>query len=314
MKKIIAAVSLLICAGVVSFASDVKYAIDKQLQEAVAKTVLAQPSPNKGAIDENITMEFDLYGGDLVVGRTQVNGEYKEDDLIENPYPSFSIKCKAYALDEHWAILAGTCPEAINTGLQNEWSDDPNSMTVFAVGTYMGRKEKFLGFFLDYGLKEDIKNRMDHNDHVMLVWNEEATFSGPFVKVLATQNPNRLFALSDTHTFKINSASLGLNAVRTRTLKTGSVKNGTLELQESFADLSGTYTDPLFAINSRGNEFITGYNQAVQFVNVHSSSWYTLTERDLHFIKNTVQANRPQDWARIKNRLFFNQTQKPFFK
>ena len=45
-----------------------------------------------------------------------------------------------------------------------------------------------------------------------------------------------------------------------------------------------------------------------------SPRWYTLSQQDLHFIRDTIQKQRPGDWARIKGRLFFNQTNTPYFK
>ena len=85
---------------------------------------------------------------------------------------------------------------------------------------------------------------------------------------------------------------------------------------------------PIYPAPLRGNEFLAAYNAgtisyALQmslddithtFDGKPSPNWYTLSANDLQFIKKTVQQHRPKDWARIKGRLFFNQTSGPFFK
>lgn len=266
------------------------------VESSVSKHVKTALMTNKDAIKNNLRMEFPV-------------SEYFYDNRTDEDNGPFDadIACKAYALDAHWLILSGTCMRYYDEGDIRESGDHE----------YLERHGR------------TFRKNINHaeNDNVMLVWTKTANFNAPFVNVLATSSPNQLFTLSANHTIKINTARHGRNAVKTRKLKTGSVSGKYFKLDEGWTDLSGTATDPLFLISPKGNEFLAAYNDGIisyalqmTFDDIlhtsdgHTSEkWFTLTQDDLTFIKKTVEKNRPQDWARIKNRLFFDTTDKPFF-
>lgn len=169
---------------------------------------------------------------------------------------------------------------------------------------------------------------MAYNSKIMLVWYNQAQYVAPFVNVLAASSPKQLFTLSKTHQVQINTARYGKDAVRTREFDDNSASGNYFKLDESWTQLSGTATDPLFLINSDKNEFLAGYNNGYlhynylltlndfffQFDGLPSDTWYSLSLEDLHFIRATVQAHRPQDWPLIKTRLFYNTTDLPYFE
>ena len=214
--------------------------------------------------------------------------------------------CKAYPIAKHWLLVAGTCARPVN--LKSE-----------LFGTLFVTKHNLTPYSSNI--------RFVYNSRIMLIWSDYYNFTGPFVNVLATDSPEQLFTLSASHDIKINTARWGMDSVKTRSLKSGSIKEGAedkvlFQLKESAADLSGTATDPLFLIEKEGlhNEFLAAYNDGIMdytFGNwpYHhgrtSENWYSLHLGDLQFIKDTVLKNRPADWAQIKTRLFYNQTEKP---
>lgn len=265
------------------------------LERKVTKQVKAAITPNKGAVEKNLRIDFEISEYFYDERYEQDNGPYRAD-----------IACKAYALDSHWLILSGTCMRYSSGDIREPGDHE---------------------FIKRHG--RVVKNHINYaqNANVMLIWTNENKYAAPFVNVLATSSPNQLFTLSANHTIKINTARFGKDAVRNRTLKTGSVNGNRFQLNEGLSDLSGTATDPLFLISPEENEFLAAYNNgnlsyALQmtlddFLNTFdgepSKDWFSLTKNDLEFIKQTVQANRPNDWNRIKQRLFFNNTQAPFF-
>ncbi|MDD6153844.1 MAG: hypothetical protein PUC11_07885 [Elusimicrobia bacterium] len=267
-----------------------------KLESTVTNKVNAAVATNKGAITKNLRVDFAISEEFYDLDKKQYHGPFDAD-----------IACKAYALDAHWLILSGTCMRYDEEGDIFEPGDHE----------YMWRGHRT--FRKHYNHAE--------NGHVMLMWTDKPVYNAPFVNVLATLSPRPLFTLSATHTIKINTARYGSNAVRTRKLKTGSVYGNYFKLDEDWTDLSGTATDPLFVISPEGNEFLAAYNNgyigyALQmtgddifhtFDGRISDKWFALHKVDLDFIKKTVQEKRPQDWARIRTRLFLNTTDKPFF-
>ena len=168
---------------------------------------------------------------------------------------------------------------------------------------------------------------------LMLLWtdNEELAASLetlPKANVLAVSSPNQLFALSADNIFKINTARLGTDGVRIRTLKNNSVNGNKFQLNDKWTDLSGTATDPLFLVTRNGNEFLVGYNDGMllyalrfprndsiwDYQGKPSKDYFSLNLEDLNFIKETVLKERPQDWERIKERLFYNKIKSPYFQ
>lgn len=291
MKKNLAYAGLLLLLACPLFAVS-----SQKLEQAVSSKASAAVPTNKDAIKGNLRVDFPISEYFYDGLRDQDNGPFDAD-----------IACKAYALDEHWLILSGTCMRYYDSGDIREVGDHE----------YIERHGRTF--------RENINHA--ENDNVMLIWNSTGGFKAPFVNVLATDSPNQLFTLSANHTVKINTARHGRNAIRTRKLKTGSVSGKYFKLDESWTDLSGTATDPLFLISQNGNEFLAGYNNGIisyalqmtiddifhTFDGQTSDEWFSLSKEDLNFIKRIVQQERPKDWARIKNRLFFNTTDKPFF-
>ncbi len=287
MKKVVSVVMLLLTASVCALASQSNKALEMQVAKAVVNATA--PTTNTGAIDKNITKEFGV-----------------RDFFGEAIGPSYGVGCKAYALGSNWLLIAGTCADPMDTyGELSGWMT-PTSHEIYSY---------------------DKNVHLDYNHRVMLVWADGAAqLKAPFIKVLATSTPKQLFTLSATHTVKINTSRWGTNAVRERKLKTGSIttKGDKQYFQLESKGMSGTATDPLFLIAPDSNEFLAAYNAGVVDYTSHpygwhpwegyrSDSWYTITLEDLEFIKETVQANRPQDWNAIRTRLFYNTTDKPYF-
>lgn len=271
------------------------------LGEALSNSVESAQKSNTEAIKKNHRVDFTI-SEKLTNNR---NGE------TYGPYEA-DIACKAYALDKQWLILAGKCMDYYYGDIYNEGDR-----------TYIKRHSRKL-------LASDpaITNYA-WNNNVMLIKTEK-TFEGPFVKILATDSPEKLFTLSATHKVKIHTARMGINGVRERKLKTGSIDGNTFKLDEGWGDLSGTATDPLFLIAPNGHEYLTAYNNGGISYSLHldfdstfslvgsdgkaSPRWYSLEKEDLEFIKTTISQKDPNAWKTIKPRLFFNQTTKPYFQ
>ncbi|WP_428049087.1 hypothetical protein [Candidatus Avelusimicrobium caledoniensis] len=272
-------------------------------------------SSNSNALEKNITASFTLRGGKLERHPITNNSKHTEDDSVEQVTVSSSVSCKAYALDEHWLILAGTCMQAIQNNLRTKWHNIYGDREAFEIQLSEGFfSERTIGLITEKGLIDDIKTHTANNNHVMLIWNDSPKYRAPFVNVLAIASPYWLAFLQEKNNqLKIHTARFGTNNTYTRTVKYGTISENKFSLDESWYELSGTYTDPLFLINAVKNEFLAGYNDAVQFYQTTSDKWYSLSYVDLVFIKDTVQKNRPQDWQRIKTRLFYNNLEKPCF-
>lgn len=304
MKKLVLIVcTLAICTASLQAQNKSKSAnskLDQKVEQIIQRATVATMLTNKGAIKENKRVDFRIEESLRDINTGEEEGPYEAD-----------IACKAYALDSHWLLLAGTCMRYSNEDIHEY--DDHKHIERF------GRK-------ITYSSVAPLHHAQ--NSNIMLIWRNEAFYNAPFVNVLATSNPSKLFALSANHTVQINTARFGADGVKSRSLKTNSVQGNTFKLNESWRDLSGTATDPLFLISPNGNEFLAAYNDgyisyALQMTfddifhtydGLKSDTWFTLTQADLEFIKQTVQANRPGDWATIKNRLFLDNTQTPYFK
>ncbi len=288
---------------------------------AVNKKVAA--ASNKGAINKNLRVDFRIteYAARPEEGDVVYPGEELSVVGAEvGPYEA-DLACKAYALDSNWLILAGTCMRY-----------DSNAVEINGIRYPKRAFREIKSPFRVNGFSIE-STHYASNGNVMLLWTGNKGLAAelralPKVNVLAVSSPARLFALSANNTFKINTARLGSNAVRERTLKSNSIKGNRFQLDEGVTDLSGTATDPLFLFTPSGREFLAGYNDGIlhyrlqvtlndapfTFDGAKSKNYFSLNLKDLEFIKKTVLAKRPGDWNRIKQRLFYNQTAKPYFK
>ncbi len=294
MKKIVVTFILIALGAILALAQENKN-LTNQVQRAVQTAAV-----NSGAAESNRTLYFIL----KETVRHELNG-------TEGTYHA-AYHCKAYALDEHWYILAGTCGNSIKADVGH---NDKNEYT-----------RRGLTLLAEDGTELKYKK----NKHLMLL-HDEKFIPGLYVNVLATSSPVQLFTLTaDKYTAVINTSRFGLNKVVTRELKPKSILSDSFQLEEGTFDLSGTATDPLFLISPEQNTFLAGYNKApmVYYFYDHpgqvrgnldprgdrSSNWFSLTEEDLKFIKESIQKDYPEDWKRIKARLFLDQTQTPYFK
>ena len=323
MKKTFALVCLSLLGVTAAFAAG-KPASKADVSAAVNAKVANALQNNNGAIKNNLRVDFRIteyvtrYVEDGVVFPSE--DEPQNGRIQKGPYEA-DLACKAYALDSNWLILSGTCMR---------YSPDP--VQIYEP-TYYERDGREIDSDFSVGNYSIPAKNYAYNDDVMLLWTGDANTAKflselPKVNVLAVSSPNKLFALNDVNTFKINTARLGTNAIRERKLKTNSIKGNMLQLEEGATDLSGTATDPLFLVTPSGREFLAGYNDGIlgyalqitfnDIVNTFdgrtSKDYFTLSEKDLNFIKKTVLEQRPGDWKRIKNRLFLDQTATPYFK
>ena len=295
MKKIFSVMGLM---GLVFpvFAQPAGNELTRKIQEA-----LLQLPSNAGAIKRNRVVHFQVQEAVYNINTNAFYGDYRAD-----------IFCKAYALDVHWLITSASCLRIYQGDL---WRVNDHR--------YLERERT------STLVASERTGHFAQNNNLVLIWTTgEKTYNGPFVNILATSSPSQLAALPAGYTLKINTARFGLDGVRTRSISLGSIQGNQFELEESLLNLSGTATDPLFAVSKDGREFLTGYNNGINSYSLltsadaslrtssglSSSSWFSLGERDLEFIQQTVQTNRPQDWQTIKTRLFFNQTQAPYLK
>lgn len=293
MKKIIVTFILIALGAILALAQE-NNDLTNQVQRAVQTAVV-----NADAAGSNRTLYFIL----KETVRHESNGS-------EGTYHA-EYHCKAYALDEHWYILAGTCGNSVKADVGH---NDKNDYT-----------RRGLTLLAEDGTELKYKK----NKHIMLL-HEEKFIPGLYVNVLATSSPVQLFTLTaEEYAAVINTSRFGLNKIVTRELKPKSIMADSFQLEEGVFDLSGTATDPLFLISPEQNTFLAGYNKApmVYYFYDHpgqvrgdldakgdrSINWFSLTKEDLQFIKDSLK-DYPADWKRIKTRLFLDQTQTPYFE
>lgn len=311
MKKLLTVISA------VFFMATLATAQKGRLEEQVVRTVEnARNNPQVQAPvaePSNAGMEKTSYVVDFEIQESVYDGD--NDATYKADY-----RCKAYKLDEHWIILAGTCGNSVNSDIAEDGDH-----------TYLKRHGfKFVqAYWAGRAVSPFVYKK---NDHVMLLRTGDGfTLKAPYVKILATSAPQNLFSLTAGKDYDavINTSRFGLNAARTRTLKPKTIQGDQFELRKGFLGLSGSATDPMFIRDTQGEVFIAAYNVASMryYFKDHpfqvrgstepdgdySNTWFSLTEDDLKFIKETVSAY-PGDWERIKNRLFLNQTETPYEK
>lgn len=270
----------------------------RQIIQTVAQ---AHPQTNAGALQLNKRIDFFITEKIYNPQTGSAFGPYMAD-----------LACKAYALDKHWLLVSATCMRPDNADL---WEEDDHK--------YLERYER-RAFHLDNTPFTNYKA----NNRVMLVWQDETTYTAPFINVLATRAPRQLADLNQAgHTLQIHTARLGQNSPKTRQMDHTALAAHTFKLKENWTSLSGTATDPLFVISPEGNEFLAAYNDGYlhywyvwrlddlfhKYNGLPSDTWYNLTLEDLFFIRQTVLEQRPQDWPHIQTRLFYNTTQTPYF-
>ena len=300
MKKVLTLVSF------VFFATAFANAQQSKLQEVVKQAIqqaATNVSSNAGVEERNGVLQFTL-SESVVNDATGASGTYHAD-----------YRCKVYALDQNWYIAAGTCGKSYAKGRVHENDNEYDSYSRHGLKLY----------YTD-GTAVEYKK----NDHVTLIRKIEgqSDLSAPYVNVLAT-TPQKLLTLTgEGYTLKINTSRYGLDAIRSREIRPKSIDGNTFSLREGMFDLSGSATDPLFAIAPNDNVFLAASNNSEMtyafydsdkiphFDEAHGdhfNKWFSLTEDDLKFIKQTVSAYEG-DWDRIKTRLFLDQTETPYEK
>lgn len=297
---------------------------------AAAAANAAAKETNANAIGDNITVStrfagFFVLNGDKDGAEEHVYAAYAlrtYPDLTEQEKAEYEFilsgtmasvlpanalaTCKAYALNRHWLITSKQCA-------------DPFYNEEDVIGVYTAKRQ-VQGNFLQL-------DDMFTNDHIALIYSEKKLdiSNGP-MKVMAFSNPVDIFALPEA-TFKVNTARFGLDKVVDRKLvKTDTLKNGLVSLNEKRLQLSGTATDPLVYIEGK-NEYIVGFNNAPlelkfqvpsegdgQSDGKTSPDYMILGEQDLAFIKDTVNKKDQLSWEKIKSRLFLNSSEKPYFE
>ena len=285
----------------------------KDITDVINKKVVSAVNSNKDAIKGNIRVDFQI-------SEKLYNADQADESLIEvGPFKA-DLACKAYALDNNWLILAGTCMH---------YSPDP--VDRYGVRYTERLERKVISPFKTEKFAIPANNYATNNN-IMLLWADNEKMSAalkavPKVKVLAVSSPDTLFTFSAKNPFKINTARFGSNAIKTRRLKSQSANGKMFQLEEGLTDLSGTATDPIFLMMPNNREFLAGYNNGIMnyvlqltfddifrtFDGKRSPNYFSLTLEDLNFIKRTVQEQRPEDWNHIKNRLFYDQTETPYF-
>lgn len=292
MKKAVAVFCLSMLVASNCWAQSLSHA---DITRAVDQTVLNKVlNSSANAKEKNITVEFQVR--DWIA--------YDKDEDLQYSF-RYTLGCKAYALHANWLIMAGTCakPMPVSYKEYNVWPH--------------GNKQELVGHDI---LPIDTKHvglRINYNDHIMLLWRDDAAYSAPYVKVLATSSVDRLVNYLTNSTPFINTSRLGLNKVYERHFDKNSIKGNTFKLDEGLFDLSGTASDPLFLDAYDGQDYLVAYNNGIMDYKTFadgvrvwdgrkSDTWYALTEEDLQFIKKTVQANRPQDWEEVHSRLRFD--------
>ena len=264
---------------------------------------------NNNSIEQNTTVHFRIQE-QLINTNTDISwGTYDAD-----------IVCKAYPLDAHWLVVAESC---LDVSTQDIFETNDHE--------YIARK-RVKEQLLEVGGKNIGTRAIYRQGNLMLIRLFEENYQAPYVHLLAVSSPAKLFALASTHEVKINTARYavgGTDHTCSRNLKKKSAQGPFFQLEEGVFELSGTATDPLFMINEqKQHEVLAAYNQgkvtyALQ-INAndlfHTSStnpskdWRILNLEDLQFVKKTISQQEPAAWERVKNRLFFENLNKPFFE
>lgn len=257
------------------------------------------------------------------------------------------LSCPAYALDNHWLLLSkeGCLQDDTNPVL-----DDRDNRYYQHTGKKITSAFKLLGFSRFFIPSDNYAT----NHNVMLLWtgNIRAVHllqSVPKVNLLAVSTPARLVSLSQepvliaqhntaARTATVLPASLptapGLTPPRKSKAQTPEKGRNVAQkprehtFQFNDSDLDNTPDATLFLKTPSGDAFVVGYSHQTSgytlsrkgddflaiFHNTRPQGYFTLALEDLEFIKKTVLEKRPKDWERIKNRLFFDQTETPYFK
>ena len=268
----------------------------------------------------------------------------------KRPYKTFR-SCTAYALDNHWLILPrkGCLQEdsnlvfdednnqyyqysektiisdfhflghslysispknyAINKNLMLVWTGD-----VFAVNFLRSLQKVNL---LAVSTPEHLRYLGQGNPILLAEYNDATlkakAYSRPFPKESNLLNP-------------AHKNNLGATALWNEKVLQQKLNYNTFQFNDADIDDKAGLT--LFLRTPSGFEFLVGYSNSIKgfslsrkkddslsiFSHTYPQGYFTLALEDLEFIKKTVLEKRPKDWERIKNRLFFDQTETPYFK
>lgn len=283
MKKYLVTVPILLLTTPFCFAQKQDQTpLTLSVTKAVAKTVLEQPNPgaSTNAYPVYITIRDTFYNQTNPLAQSTNWGTRAKEQT-----------CKAWVLNENWLITAATCGQPSNPGASN-----------YKVHTHQI-------------LLENREFDFAKNDHVMLIWkNTEQipySFNAPFAKLLAVDTTSHLFSLQWQNQILL---SKGYKTKKT-SINPGYRGQYTCEITNK----SRRPTESLFVVTPQGSEFLAAFSNVFfdynkMGVTIHSSALFTsLTKRDLQFIKETVNAHRPQDWQSIKTKLFYNNIETPYF-
>lgn len=278
------------------------YATFDRAMQTLKKTLLLTIPVTKQFFDKD-GMEADIPSAETVQYRKLQNAQ---------TYPS-TTGCKAYVLDEHWAMAGGTC--LWNGRHTIQFTDKSGEFSTGLVEPNPAQKNLKLNSTA-IAWKENlfIQPHDYEYPHIILVRVPQAASTTlhleryPKMNVLAFSQKQPLDLKGGD--FYIHSSRYNLNAVRKRELTEGSVST-VISLQDKWSDLSGVSTDPLVYVK-QGHIHWVGVNMGVTELRYNnllgdwdgkpSNDYFTFTAQDAQFIKETISKHDPAAWKRIEAR------------
>lgn len=248
------------------------------------------------------------------------NGNYHE--IIRN-YKYQPKGCSMFLIDENWLIGSIECIGSETEGAVGY----PNH--VLANTPYRINEkiiEDDLHFAHDENIKAPAKGHIFQGPNLVLVYIGDVEK----VKNMMTGKPKanvaffkeNIFSMladgSVSNDFVVRTSRFDSGAIRSRSLKTGSYKNGYFQLDENIFNLSATGGDPLFFHEkSTGEQYLVGFNAGKIYPTVPDTlmywlafykgevinSFYDFHQEDYNFVKKTISSKSKADWARIKNHM-----------
>ncbi len=258
------------------------------------------------------------YGPMIVINQAHQdkNGNYHE--VILNYNTKFK-GCSMFLIDENWLIGSIECIGDEDEGAVGY----PNY--ILANTPYTIVNQRPVGNIYFDGKKSNIsvKNHVFKGPNVVLVYIGDTP-----AKDLMADKPkanvyffrDNIFSLLADGTrrhgsFKVRTSRFGTGAVRSRSLETGSYKDGLFKLDESAMEMSATGGDPLFYQDQYGAQYLVGFNAGKIHPTVPDTgdyliadykgevvnSFFDLQESDYNFVKKTL--TKKGDWERVKTHM-----------